>query len=129
RERRIGGSTTGFGRGRPGRRMLAEDDVVLLGDRHAARVGDLVVNGDESERAAASRLLPNVGNAGFARDRVAYAQRVMEFDLAAGPHPSWQRQRRQELAARCVTVRTDSALPCARGEVQPVPKRWQIVAG
>src|SRR5690606_38121428 len=72
-------------------RLVAVDDVVLLADRHAVRIGDLVLHGDEDERAAAPLLALHVGDARRARDLFSDAQRALEVQSPARPHAPRQR--------------------------------------
>ena len=113
-----------------GLRVVAVDDVVLLGQRHARRVADLVAHGHEHQRAAAALLRVDPGDgASGARPRRRRAAAARTAKPAARPHAARQRHRRQEAAALRMAVGADLALRRLGQEVQPVPQRRQRRAG
>ena len=106
---------------------VAIDDVVKLDE---CRVGlvvptNLVTNLDEDQRTGATGFLADVHDRRCPGDRVADVYGCDEFQLAAGPHPSRQRDRRKKAPALGVPVGTDLRLSMQWKEVQPVPQRRQ----
>jgi hypothetical protein len=91
---------------------------VELGDRIVGVIlpADRVADPDEHQRAAAPALLGTVLDRRGARHRIADAQRLVEGELAAGPHPSRQSDRGQEAAAPGMAVGPDLRLPRQRQE-------------
>ena len=123
----VGGRRHGICDGLPG--LAAIDDVVLVGDRKALRIADLVAHRDEDQRSTATFLHLHVGNLRDARGSGSDGQRAEELDAAPGPHPARQRHRRQEFPTRHVPVGADQRLAVDRQEVEPVRQRRHRVAG
>ena len=123
----VAGRSHGCGFGIAGLLGGAVDDVVELGDRRrrAAVATQFMPHLDEHQRAAAAGLDAHVGDGRDALDRITHPDRRMEFQLAAGPHPSRQGHRRQEATALGVAVLAYIALPVHRQKVQPMPEVGQ----
>src|SRR6185437_3124447 len=98
-------------------------DVVLVGDREALRVGDLVAHRDEDQRAAAAFLHAHVADGGFADRARAHREGPHELEAAAGPHAPRQRHRGKEPAAPRMAVGAELRLPVRVEEVEPVRER------
>src|SRR3954469_5296209 len=87
-------------------RMFSIDDVMLLAQRDALCISDLMAHGNEYQGATTPLLAADIRNAGCPSDRFADSQRMVEFEATAGEHAPRQRHRWQEAAAFRVSVRS-----------------------
>src|SRR6202030_490056 len=121
------GRQCGRRRGGAGGRCVAIDEIVEFDKRWRGLVVamNLVPHFHEYQRAAATRFFGDSDDGGAAGDGVTDAKRTREFELAAGPHAPWKRDRRKKAAALGVTVGPDVRLAIDRQKIQPVPQRRQ----
>ncbi|MDV7397568.1 hypothetical protein RZS08_39575, partial [Arthrospira platensis SPKY1] len=77
---------------------------MILNDGQPTFGGIVVTHLDEHQLAAAPALGGDVLDARATLHGVAHAQRLVEFEAAAGPHAARQRHRRQESTAPGVAV-------------------------
>jgi hypothetical protein len=91
----------------------AIDQVLPLPHRRAAAGFDDMLDRDEAQRPGSALLGHDIGDARHPPHGVPYPQLAVEGDAAAGPHPAWQRHRRQEASPFRMAVRPQRG--CRRG--------------
>jgi len=123
-------------RSRPRRSKLAINNIMLLRQRDPPWRTDLMPHDDKHQLPTTPLLFLHADNPRQPSDRIPHKQRMMKFEPAPSPHPSWQIDRRQKPTALRMPIRPELRLPLRRKKIQPVPQgrhriprtRWRIRA-